>query len=101
MGKRLDLHEKFVAIPGVAKVYFQPPTNTKMVYPCIRYSLSDIKSDHAGNLPYNLTHRYEVIVIDRNPDTTIQAAVGLMSKSAFRRFYEADGLNHFVYELYF
>lgn len=101
MGRRLDLHEKLVAIPGVAKVYFQPPTNTRMEYPCIRYSLSDIKTDHAANMPYSLTNRYEVIVIDRDPDTTIQAAVGHMSKSAFRRFYEKDGLNHFVFELYF
>lgn len=101
MGRRLDLHEKLTAIPGVAKVYFQPPKNTVMQYPCIRYSLSDVKTDHAANAPYSHKNRYELIVIDRNPDTLIHVAIGQMPMSAFRRFYEADGLNHFVYEIYF
>lgn len=101
MGRRLQLHSKFEAIPSVAKVYFQPPKNTVMQYPCIRYTLSDVRADHADNSPYGLTDCYQVIVIDHNPDTAIRVALDRMPKSAFRRFYEADGLNHFVYEIYF
>ena len=101
MGSRLELDNKFKAIPGVAKVYFQPPKNVIMTYPCIRYNLSDVRAEHAGNAPYSTTNRYQVTVIDRDPDTLIRKVLDQMPKSRFDRFYEADGLNHFVYEIYF
>jgi len=101
MGTRLQLHSKLVAIPGVTKVYFQPPQNSAMQYPCILYTLSDEETEHAGNLPYKTENRYQVTVMDLNPDTTIRVAVSQFPKCRFNRFYAKDGLNHYVYELYF
>ena len=39
MSKRIDLGNKLKEILGSSNVYFQPPDNLKMVYPCIRYRL--------------------------------------------------------------
>ena len=39
MSKRVDLGNKLKEILGSNNVYFQPPDNLKMVYPCIRYRL--------------------------------------------------------------
>ena len=35
--RRLQLHEILVGILGNENVYFQPPANLVMQYPCIRY----------------------------------------------------------------
>lgn len=101
MGLRLDLHAKLIAIPGVEKVYFQPPEKLDMKYPCIRYVLSDKSVAHAANHSYRLVNRYQLIVIDRNPDSPIPAVLDQFPMIRFSRFYTAEGLNHFVYELYF
>lgn len=99
MGQRLQLHDMLLEI--VPNVYFQQPASNKMVYPCIRYSRSDEKIVHANNVPYKNTKRYQVIVIDRNPDSEIPDKISKLPMCRFSRFYTADNLNHFVYELYF
>ena len=47
IGKRKD---------GVQNVYFQPPENLKMVYPCIRYSRDTINNEFADNIVYEQTN---------------------------------------------
>ena len=99
MGSRLDLH---VALTDITpNVYFQPPPSVQMQYPCIVYERSDRVVDHANNKPYKHTKRYEVTVIDRDPDSTIPEEVASLPMCSFVRFFTADNLNHDVYELYF
>lgn len=81
-------------------VYFQPPTSG-MVYPCIKYERNDSFSRYADNLKFLLYKRYDLTVIDRNPDSLIPDQVETLPHSRFDRFYVADGLNHFVFNLYF
>lgn len=45
--------------------------------------------------------RYTVTIIDRNPDSAIPNKVAELPLCSFNRFYTADNLNHFVYNLYF
>lgn len=82
-------------------VYFQQPNGLAMAYPCIVYRLSQIKTEHADNRPYSHKKRYQITIIDRNPDSTIPDNVRELSTCSFSRFYAAENLNHFVYELYF
>lgn len=96
---RDDLHIRFKAITD--NVYFQPPSNVEMKYPCIVYQRSSIKTDFADNSPYNNTKRYQVTVIDPNPDGDITDKVAALPMCSFDRFFAFDGLNHDVFSLFF
>ena len=99
MGQRLDLHTLLEAI--TPNVYFQPPTNVQLQYPCIIYQRDFADTKFADNIPYNHELRYMITIIDQNPDSEIPSKVASLPKSLFNRFYVADNLNHDVYSVYF
>lgn len=101
MSRRTDLQTILAAIPGVVKVYFQPPESVKLLYPCIVYSRDDIDSIFANNRSYKQHTRYSVTVIDKNPDSTIPGAVANLPMCSFGRHFISDNLNHDVFNLYF
>ena len=99
MGLRLDLHHLLETF--TAHVYFQPPTNIQLQYPCIIYKRDQADTKFADDNPYNHTKRYMITVIDRDPDSEIPDKVAAMPMSLFNRFFTADNLNHDVYSVYF
>ena len=101
MRSRLELHEELKKILGSSNLYFQPPETSKMIYPCIVYELSRIRTMHANDKSYLHTKRYTVTVIDPDPDSTIHEKLLEFPYSSFDRFYTYDNLNHWVYTLYF
>lgn len=82
-------------------VYFQPPNGLSMQYPCIVYLRDDAITRFAGNKPYSYTKRYQVTVIDSNPDSPIPDKVAGLPLCAYDRWFAADNLNHDVFNLYF
>lgn len=82
-------------------VYFQPPTNTKIEYPCIVYERDVADSASADNVTYRYTNRYLVTVIDSDPDSAIPNKVAALPLSRYNRFFTANKLNHDVFYLYF
>jgi hypothetical protein len=98
---RLALQDLLEELLESDNVYFQPPSSLSMKYPCIVYELSHIKSDFADNNPYTLGVRYSVTIIDRDPDSTIPATIALLPLCSFDRFFTADNLNHYVFNIYF
>lgn len=100
MARRLQLQTLFNSL-GPEKVYFQAPSQDQMEFPCIVYAIDSEDTKFADNNPYNRTLGYQVTVIDRNPDSEIVGKVASLPMSSFRRFFVVDGLNHFVYNLYF
>ena len=102
MGRsRLELQELFEQIPGVVEVYFQPPESIKLVYPCIIYELDTMDSQFADNSPYSVTKRYQVTVIDADPDSEIIDWMSLFPMCLFDRHFTQDNLNHDIFNLYF
>ena len=102
MASRLDLQIKLEEeILGSRNVYFQPPASIKMKYPAIRFSLSDIFTNHADDSIYKRMNRYEIIVIDYDPESEIVNKLLTLPYCSFDRFYTSDNLNHFVFTLYF
>lgn len=97
---RIDL-QQILETMGAAEVYFQPPSNKSMVYPCIRYEIDSESVQYADNRRHRTDMRYTVTIIDRNPDSAIPNKVAELPLCSFNRFYTADNLNHFVYNLYF
>lgn len=89
------------AVGPNGKVYFQPPPNVQMVYPCIVYSRDAAFTRFAGNKLYRYVKRYQVTVIDRNPDSEIPDKVMALPLASFERYFAADNLNHDVFTIYF
>lgn len=98
MANRLTLDQKLRALTN--NVYYQPPTGTMMKYPAIRYSRNDIAIRHADDGSYNQEINYEIIVIDRDPDSPIVDAVSKFPRVRHTRHYTSDGLNHDVFAIY-
>jgi hypothetical protein len=82
-------------------VYFQKPTNTNMQYPCIVYSQDNARTLFADNSPYRYIKRYQVMVIDSDPDSPIPDKIAGLPTCSFDRHYTADDLHHFVFNVYF
>lgn len=99
MARRLELQTLLETI--AANVYFQPPANVQMKFPCIVYKRDSADTMFAGNKPYRYTKRYMVTVIDRDPDSDIPDKVAALPQCLFNRNYAANGLHHDVFNLYF
>lgn len=99
MAPRLALQALLEAL--APNVYFQPPANVQMKYPCIVYRRDFSDTRFADNAPYNNTTRYSVTVIDRDPDSGIPVKVQALPLCSYDRGFVADGLNHDVFRLYF
>ena len=69
MPSRLNLQTELETILGSRNVYFQPPSSVRMQYPAIVYSRKDIEKRPANDSAYRKLLRYEVILIDKNPDS--------------------------------
>lgn len=94
MGSRLELQTLLETILGSRNVYYQPPASLIMKYPAIVYSRDDIKSIFANDSVYNINKSYELIVIDKNPDSIIVDRISALPSCRFNRNYTADNLNH-------
>jgi hypothetical protein len=98
---RLQLQNLFETLLGSRNVYFQPPANVQMQYPCIVYELDTVESLFADNKPYRHTKRYQVTVIDSDPDSGLPDKIAELPLCSFQRHYTADNLNHDVFNLFF
>ena len=99
MARRLQLHQLLETF--TPNVYFQPPTNIQLEYPCIIYKRDFADTKFADDIPYDHRLRYSITIIDRDPDSEIPSKVAEMPMSLFNRFYTVDNLNHDVYNVYF
>lgn len=82
-------------------VYFQPPTGTQMSFPCITYKRAQADARFANDAPYLLTRKYNITVIDRNPDSSLVEKVMRLPMCRHVSFFVVDNLNHDVFDIYF
>ena len=101
MVSRLDLQVLLEDIMESRNVYFQPPSTLKMKYPAIRYELNSIENVHADNKVYKQHNSYKIILIDDDPDSKYVDKLSKLPKCSFTTSYPSDGLNHWVFKLYF
>lgn len=99
MASRSDLHTLLLTI--CPNVYFQTPETMKLVYPCIIYKRDWALTNFSDNFPYKIVKRYQLTIVDRNPDSLIPQAVAELPMCVFDRHFTADDLNHDVYKLFF
>lgn len=72
-----------------------------MHYPCIRYELTEMYPSYANDDIYILPRQYQIILIDEDPDSIFVDKIMRLPYCTFSRPYTADGLNHFVFYLYY
>lgn len=96
---RRDIHALLTDLVG--RAYFQEPPNTGMVYPCVLYTINELPTDYADNIPYRHTTRFTVTLIYEDPDSDLCIQAAALPTFRFDRSYTADDLNHFVFNLVF
>jgi hypothetical protein len=102
MAERLKLHQELCELIGSKNVYFDPPENIKLKYPCFIYE-SDVPFDvKANNHSYFFMKRYSVTYIDTNPDND-------MTEKMLKHFmlisagnpYVSDNIHHYPFDIYY
>lgn len=101
MASRIELQTRLEEILASRNVYYQPPESIKLKYPCIVYELSDIDTLKANNNAYLENRSYQLMLIDRDPDSDFVEPILHMPTCRFDRSYAANGLNHFVFTIYY
>lgn len=102
--KRRELQTKLETLLGTKNIYFQPPENIKLKYPCFIYERSPVYTLKADDTTYLVRGHYSVTYID----TRVEKCMEMMSKIltsfehiSVERSFVSDGLYHDVYNLYY
>lgn len=96
-----ELQAKFEEILGSRNVYYNPPASVKMKYPAIVFSRSRIEKKSANNATYIQSYRYEVTVIDADPDCEYINTISRLPLCTFDRHFVSDNLHHNTFTLYY
>lgn len=100
MDRRLTLQAKLEEILGSDHVYFNPPENYRLRYPCIVYDTDDVERLSADNFAYIKHVQYTVTYISTKPDMGMVYKLMDLPLCSFERHYKADDLEHYVLNLY-
>lgn len=100
MKKRLKLD--FLLRNYTKNVYYQQPEGLKMFYPCIRYNKQSKNVKYANDKMYLDKDKYQITYIDKDPDSDIpEKMLKELPYCSLIRQYEADGMNHWILNLFF
>lgn len=100
MRDRLYLHNCLKSI--CPNVYYQPPSNIRMNYPCIVYSEDTINFDYADDIKYKNMTKYTCLFITTNPDDPIRNEILInIPYSSMNNKYISDGLYHNSITIYY
>lgn len=98
---RDDLQNLLEGLLGSRNVYFQPPENLKLIYPCIIYNFADIEKRMADDIKYLKWKRYELTLIHSDPENTLVDEIEDLEYCDYDRCFVKDNLYHYVYTLYY
>lgn len=99
--QRVAFETKLKEFLGNDNVYFQPPEDFQLSYPCIVYKRSNIRPKFGDNLPYKLENQYTVTVITTDPDDLTPDKVAELPRCIFDRNFTTDYLYHDVFNIIF
>lgn len=102
MRNRTELNQKLCDILGTNNVYFQPPETLKLNYPCIIYKKQAPDTKYADDLNYFRTKRYQITVVDKNPDSDIADRIAASFENIREEnSFTSNNFYHTVLILYF
>lgn len=91
--------KSFIGNDLTYKVYYQPAENIQMSYPAIIYTRYNIDNVSANNNVYLQGTTYQVVVIDKDPDSEIVNRLSYFPTARFSKHYATEGLNHDVFTI--
>lgn len=98
MGTRLELHDELLKFSK--NVYYQPPSNLQMVYPCIVYSKAGKKTLYGNDKIYSSTQEYQLTVIDRSSSSTVADDIeNHFQYCSIQQYFTVDNLYHTTLDL--
>lgn len=99
---RIGLQSELESLLGSTNVYFQPPENLRLQYPCIIYELMRPATQRADNSLYKMDVCYTVKYIHKNPDDPLTfALLQHFQYCSWDRRYASENLLHDNYTLYY
>lgn len=101
MADRLGLQSILEEILGNKNVYYNPPENLQMKYPCIRYTDKSISTSYANDKKYSKNNCYEVVVIAKKSNKHITHIMLDLPYCSYDRSYKSNGLEHDVFTIYY
>lgn len=100
MTSRLELHDELLKFAPY--VHFQPPSNFQMKYPCVVYNKTGKMRHFADNIVYSSQQEYQLMVIDKNPDSAIADSLEEhFEHCVISQYYTVDNLHHTTLNLYY
>lgn len=100
MSSRIQLHNELLRF--LPQVYFQPPENMVMEYPCIVYNKTDKKREFGNNSLYLSRQEYQIMLIEYDPDSPIADNMeSYFTHCTITQYYVVDNLNHTTLNLYY
>ena len=101
MASRLLLHKALKDL-GISNVYFQPPENVKLQFPCVVYKFTKFETEHADDIPYEIKRKYNILYITKDPDDNKPEEIAWAFPTISHiNTYVSDTLYHHSYDLYF
>ncbi len=100
---RLDtVHKMLTEVMGGSDdhLYFEPPENLKLSYPCIVYERSNIHKTNADDIMYKRAYKYTVTVIDNDADSDLPDKVLELPYCSHDQHFISDRLSHNVFTLW-
>lgn len=101
MSRRHKLQYILESILRSNNVYFQPPKSVQLKYPCIVYERANEFARNANDTVYLLRKSYTITLIDKNPDSEFEDEIRKLQYCSFNQSFASEGLNHFVFTIYF
>ena len=95
---RLKLHEELESY--CANLYFQPPSNQQLVYPCIVYSNAKPVDFKSNNKLYIRKYGYRLTVIEKNPICPIAQSIVGDEFATYENEFVKDNLYHTILQYY-
>lgn len=100
MGNRSELHNELLNF--TPNVYFQPPSNLQLSYPCIIYDKTPSHKNIANNGVYIRVQGYDLTVVEKTPDNIIAEEIETSFQyCSITQYFKKDNLNQTKIKLYY
>ena len=98
---RSEVHKRLQELTGYGdRVYYNPPENFKMQYPCIVYNLANLPARHADNIPYKFHDMYSVThIYTKVSQESVSRELRKQPGFLYDRSFVLENLHHDVFTL--
>ena len=83
-------------------VYYQPPSNIRMNFPCIVYNKIPKFKEYGNDGIYIKKQGYQITVMDKDPDSfTADDLEDHFQYCSITQYFTNDNIHHVILELYY